>query len=299
MRIFVTGASGWIGAATVPQLIEAGHEVVGLARSEASADAIEAAGAEAHRGTLEDLDSLRKGASDADAVIHLAFIHDFTQMEANAQVDRRAVEAMGAVLEGSDRALVIASGVGALGGGGVRNERDTHDVRHPLRARGETEAFALSLASRGIRSSSVRLPPTVHGDGDHGFMATLVTVARDRGVAAYVGDGSNRWPAVHRVDAARLFCLAVDGAPAGTALHGVAEEGVALRDVAEVIGRMLDVPVVTVAPEGAIEHFGWLGIMLGADLPASSSITRELLGWEPTNIGLLEDLEAHYFVPSR
>jgi nucleoside-diphosphate-sugar epimerase len=295
MRVFVTGASGWIGSATVPLLIEAGHEVVGLARSEASAAVIEAARAEAHRGTLEDLDSLRKGASGADAVIHLAFIHDFTQMEANAQVDRRAVEVMGAVYEGSDRPLVIASGIGALGGGAVKSERDTHDLRHPLRARGETEALVLSLADRGVRSSSVRLPPTVHGDGDHGFMATLVSVARDKGVAAYVGDGANRWPAVHRADAARLFTLALDGAPAGTALHGVAEEGVALRDVAEVIGTQLDVPVVSIAPEGAIEHFGWLGMLLGADLSASSAITRELLGWEPTHLGLLADLEAHYF----
>jgi nucleoside-diphosphate-sugar epimerase len=295
MRVFVTGASGWIGSATVPQLVNGGHEVVGLARSEASAAAIDATGAAVHRGTLEDLDSLRKGAGDADAVIHLAFIHDFTQMEANAQVDRRAVEAMGAVLEGSDRPLVIASGIGALGGGGVRSERDTRDVRHPLRARGETEAFALSLADRGVRSSSVRLPPTVHGDGDHGFMATLVTVARDKGVAAYVGDGANRWPAVHRLDAARLFCLALDGAPAGTALLGVAEEGIALRHVAEVIGHRLGVPVVSIAPEDAIEHFGWLGMLLGVDLPASSAITQELLGWSPVQVGLLGDLEAHYF----
>ncbi len=296
MRVFLTGATGWIGAATVPKLIDAGHQVVGLARSDASAEALAAAGAEALRGTLEDVDSLRKGADGADGVIHLAYIHDFSQYEANALVDRQAIEAIAEVLEGSPRPLVFASGTGGLPGGGVRTERDRHDADHPLGARGRTEAFALSLADRGIRPVSVRLAPTVHGDGDHGFVAMLVGIARDKGVAGYVGDGANRWPAVHRLDAASLFCAALAHAPSGSALHGVAEEGVALGDVAEVIGRHLGVPVVSIAPSDALEHFGWLAMLLGADLPASSALTRELLGWEPTGPGLLADLEeGHYF----
>ncbi len=297
MRIFVTGASGWIGSATVPQLLGAGHEVVGLARSDASAAALTEAGAEVLRGELTDLASLRKGAGDADAVIHLAFIHDFSQYQENARIDREAVEAMGAVLEGSGRALVIASGVAAAKvHGQAFTERDGRDPSHPLSERGRTEEFALSLAARGVRSASVRLAPTCHGEGDHGFVATLVAVARERGVAAYVGDGANRWPAVHRLDVGVLFRKAVEDAPPGAVLHGVAEEGVALRDVAEVIGRHCAVPVTSIAPDQALEHFGWIGTIASADLPTSSAITRERFGWVPAQPGLLADLElGHYF----
>ena len=292
MRIFVTGASGWIGSATVPQLLGAGHEVIGLARSDASAAALTSAGAQVLRGELTDLHSLRKGADGADGVIHLAFIHDFSQYQESARVDREAVEAMGAVLEGSGRPLVIASGVAATKVQGVAlTERDGRDPSHPLSERGRTEELALSLAERGVRSASVRLAPTCHGEGDHGFMATLVATAREKGAAAYVGDGTDRWPAVHRLDAGVLFCKAVEDAPPGTVLHGVAEEGVALRDVAAVIGRHLAVPVVSIAPDEAIAHFGWIGMIASADLPTSSALTRERFDWVPAQPGLLADLE--------
>lgn len=296
MRVFVTGASGFIGSAVVPELIIAGHEVVGLARSDASAAALSAAGAKVQRGSLEDLDSLRDGANGSDGVIHLAYIHDFSQFDANARTDRRAIETIGAALEGSDRPLVIASGTAALAAGRLSTERDTVDPGHPFAERAESEKAALSFAARGVRSSSVRLPPTVHGAGDHGFLASVVDVARDKGVAGYIGDGSNRWPAVHRLDAAHLFRLAVENAPAGSVLHGIGDEGVPLRDVAEVIGRHLNLPVVSVAAGDALDHFGWLGGLLGADVPASSALTRDLLGWQPTHLGLIADLdEGHYF----
>jgi nucleoside-diphosphate-sugar epimerase len=306
MRVFVTGASGWIGSAVVPELIGAGHEVVGLARSDASAEALAAAGAEVHRGTLDDLDGLRSAAVASDGVIHLAFKHESAfsgDFQGAADADRRAVETFGDALAGSDRPLVIASGTIGIALGRVATERDGHGPASAMAAMGPgprtrwgTAELTLSLASRGVRSSVVRLPPTNHGDGDNGFMATLVGIGRDKGVSGYMGDGSQRWPAVHRLDSARLFRLALEAAPAGSTLHAVADEGVPLRDIAEVIGRHLDLPVVSIAPEGAGEHFGFLAALLGIDVPASSALTREQMGWQPTQPGLIEDLEqGHYF----
>jgi nucleoside-diphosphate-sugar epimerase len=306
MRVFVTGASGWIGSAVVPELIGAGHKVIGLARSEDSAAALIAAGAEVHRGSLDDLDSLRSAASASDGVIHLAFKHDlaFTgDFLGAADADRRAVETFGEALAGSDRPLVIASGTLGIAPGRVATERDGHDDDPSLAVFGEgpqarraTAEFVLSLASRGVRSSVMRLPPTNHGDGDHGFVATLVAIARDKGVSGYIGDGSNRWPAVHRLDSARLFRLAVEEAPAGSTMHAVADQGVPIRDVAEVMGRHLELPVVSISPGDAGEHFTWLAHFLAADSPASSALTREMLGWQPTHPGLIDDLDqGHYF----
>ncbi|GAA1085299.1 MULTISPECIES: SDR family oxidoreductase [Streptomyces violaceusniger group] len=300
MRVFVTGASGWIGSAVVPELIGSGHRVVGLARSDTSAAALTAAGVEVVRGTIDDLDVLGSTAAASDAVIHLAFKHDiaFTgDFQGAAEADRRAVDTFGDALSGTDRPFVLASGLAGLAPGRVATERDTPTIDgSPVSVRPATAQAVLALASRGVRSSVVRLSPTCHGDGDNGFMAALVAIARAKGVSGHIGDGANRWPAVHRLDAARLFRLAVEKAPAGSVLHGVAEEGVPIRDIAEAIGRHLDVPVTSVAPEAAAEHFTWLGGFLGQDLPASNALTRELLDWRPTHPGLLEDLdEGHYF----
>jgi nucleoside-diphosphate-sugar epimerase len=307
MRVFVTGASGWIGSAVVPELLGAGHEVVGLARSDAAAAALTAAGAEAHRGSLDDLDSLRGAAEAADGVIHLAFKHELAfsgDFQGAADADRRAVETFGEILAGSDRPFVLASGLLGLAPGQVATEQDGHGSDAAVaafgggpRARWETAEFTLSLASRGVRSSIVRLAPTNHGDGDNGFMATLVSIARERGASGYVG--ANRWPAVHRLDSARLFRLALEQAPAGSTLHAAADEGVPIREIAEVIGRHLELPTVSVAPEDAGEHFTWLGGFIGLDAPASSAQTRELLGWQPAQPGLIDDLEeGHYFSDS-
>ena len=306
MRVFVTGASGWIGSAVVPELIGAGHQVIGLARSDDSAVALTAAGAEVHRGSLDDMDGLRRAADASDGVIHLAFKHELAfsgDFLGAATADRNAVEAFGEALAGSDRPLVIASGTLGVAPGHVATELDGHGDGESLAAYGAgplarraTAEFVLSLAANGVRSSVMRLPPTNHGDGDNGFMATLVAIARDKGVSAYIGDGSNRWPAVHRLDSARLFRLALEGAPAGSTLHAVADQGVPIRDIAEVIGRHLAVPVVSIAPEEAGEHFTWLSNFLAVDSPASSTLTRELLGWRPENLGLIEDLDrGHYF----
>jgi nucleoside-diphosphate-sugar epimerase len=306
MRIFVTGASGWIGSAVVPELIGTGHEVVGLARSDASAAALTAAGAQVHRGTLDDLDSLRDAATAADGVIHLAFKHDLAfsgDFQGAADADRRAVETFGEALAGSDRPLLIASGLLGLAPGQVATEQDGHGSHAAVaafgggpQARWETAELTLSFADRGVRSSIVRLPPTNHGDGDNGFIATLVSIAREQGVSGYIGDGANRWPAVHRLDSAHLFRLGLEQAPAGSTLHAVADEGVPVREIAAVIGRHLDIPVESISPEDAGEHFSWIGGFLGLDAPASSELTCELLGWQPTQPGLLADLdEGHYF----
>ncbi len=306
MRVFVTGASGWIGSAVVPELIGAGHQVVGLARSDDSAAALAAAGAAVIRGSLDDLDVLRGAAAAADGVIHLAFKHDlaFTgNFSAAANADQLAIETFAEALEGTERPLLIASGTLGLGAGHVATERDG-TASDPAAAQAVAGAegrlanahLTLALASRGVRSSVVRLPPTVHGDGDNGFMAALVGIARDKAVSGYLGDGSNRWPAVHRFDAAPVFRLGLETAPAGSVLHAIADEGVPVRDIAEVIGRHLDVPVVAIAPEDAAAHFSWLAGFIGADSPASSALTRELLGWQPTHPGLIEDLDqGHYF----
>jgi nucleoside-diphosphate-sugar epimerase len=305
MRVFVTGASGWIGSAVVPELLGAGHQVVGLARSDTSAAALAAAGAEVRRGGLDDLETLRDEAAKSDGVIHLAFKHDIAfsgDFQGAADADRRAVEVFGDVLAGSDRPLVIASGTLWVAPGRIATERDGHerDTAAALgdgpRTRSQTSELVLGFADLGIRSSVLRLPPTVHGDGDHGFMATTVGIARNTGVSAYIGDGGNRWPAVHRLDAARLFHRAVEDAPAGSTLHAVADEGVPIRDIAEVIGRHLNLPLVSISPDEAGRHFSWLAGFLAADSPASSALTQELLGWHPTHTGLIEDLdEGHYF----
>ena len=298
MRVFVTGASGFIGSAVVQELRGAGHDVVGLARSDASAEALAGAGAEIHRGSLEDLDSLRSGAQASDGVVHLGYVHDFSKMEDNVRVDRAAIETLGATLAGSDRPLVIASGTLFLAPGGqTATEQDAGNPSDDaVGGRRLNEQLLLSLAERGVRSASMRLTPTVHGEGDHGFVPILIGVAREKGVSGYVGDGSSRWPAVHRLDAARLCRLALEGAPGGSVLHAVAEEGVPTREIAEAIGRGLGLPVASIAPEAALEHFGFLGALFGVDSPASSTLTRERFGWHPEEPGLIEDLNAgHYF----
>ncbi len=304
MRFFVTGASGWIGSATLAELLDAGHEVVGLARSDDSAARIEAAGGVAFRGDLDDAEGLVDAASGSDGVIHLAFQHQVAwngDFPAAAAADRRAVEAMGTALAGSDRPFVLASGLLGLPVGRPATENDGlvpgPAIRsNPAGARAATALLALSLRGIGVRSSVLRYPPTVHGDGDHGFVATFVDIARRSGMSAYVGDGSNRWPAVHVSDAARLTRLAAESAPAGSVLHAVGDEGVAFRDIADRIGRHLGVPVRSVSPGQAAGHFGHLGHFAGVDSPATAAVTRQMLGWAPTGPGLLDDLDmGHYF----
>ncbi|MGW0855820.1 SDR family oxidoreductase [Streptomyces sp. NPDC002690] len=310
MRVFVTGASGWIGSAVVPELVAAGHQVIGLARSDDAADALAKAGAEVRRGSLDDLGVLRDTAAEADGVIHLAFRHDLAfsgRFGAAAEADRLAIDAFGEALAGSARPLVIASGILGLAPGRVATEADGQPPTEGgaegagVPATGPasrlTNAHAtLALAERNVRACVLRLPPTVHGDGDHGFLAAIVATARAKGVSGYVGDGTQRWPAVHRDDAARLFRLALEGAPAGSTLHAVADEGVPIRAVAEVIGDHLGLPVVPVEPADAAEHFAWLADLLALDSPATGERTRALLGWRPTGPGLLEDLgRGHYF----
>ncbi|MBI1376293.1 MAG: NAD-dependent epimerase/dehydratase family protein [Frankiales bacterium] len=290
MRLFVTGASGWIGSATVRSLLAAGHEVVGLARSTGSAETVERLGARARRGDLTDLDSLRAGAADSDGVVHLAYLHDFSRIADAARLDLEAITALGEALEGSGRPLVVASGTMGLAPGRVGTEGDVPDPSaHPRSA----SAYAVAaLADRGVRGVVVRFAPTVHGPGDRGFVAALVAAARERGVSAYVDDGANRWPAVHRLDAAELVRLAVEQAPPGSAVHATAEPGIPSREIAEAIGRNLGLPVVSVPRERATDHFGWIGMFFGADVPASSERTQALLGWRPTNPGLIADLDA-------
>ncbi|WP_433605164.1 SDR family oxidoreductase [Dactylosporangium sp. CA-139114] len=288
MRIFVTGASGWIGSAVTAELLGAGHQVVGLARSDAAAATVANLGAEVRRGTLDDLDALRAGAADSDGVVHLGYNHDFSRMADATRTDLAAITALGETLAGSDRPLLIASGVAGLPGNPA-TERDFADpVGHPRMANAQA---ALAFAERGVRSGVIRFAPTVHGDGDHGFVSVLVGVARERGVSAYIGEGGS-WPAVHRLDAAALVRLALDKAPAASVLHAVAEQGVPTREIAGAIGRGLDLPVKSIPAEEAAAHFGWIGAFFGLDSHASSDATRELLGWTPTHPGLLADLDA-------
>jgi nucleoside-diphosphate-sugar epimerase len=293
MRVFITGASGWIGSAVIPELLGAGHQVVGLARSDAAAKRVAASGAEVLIGDVQDLDVLRAGAEQADGVVHLAFRHDIAwngRFAEAAASDRRAIEVFGEVLSGSDRPLAIASGVAGLRADGVVTERDLpSDAVSP---RAASERAVLALAERGVRSMSVRFAPTVHGAGDHGFIARIVDADRSYSAAAYVGEGDNRWAAVHRSDAARLVRLGIERAPGGSVLHAVGEEGIAMRDIANAISRHFELPTTTISPEEAGERFGFLGQFVGLDMPASSAITRELLGWRPTGPTLIEDIGA-------
>jgi nucleoside-diphosphate-sugar epimerase len=293
MRVFVTGATGFVGSAIVRELIDAGHQVLGLARSDAGAASLVAEGAGVHRGSLEDLESLRSGAAAADGVIHTAFIHDFSNYAPAAESDRRAIETLGVALAGSDRPLIVTSGtLVAQSQGPLATEEDVANPSFPRKS----EEAALATVSQGVCASVVRLPPSVHGKGDHGFVPRLIAIAREKGVSAYVGDGLNRWPAVHRLDAAHLYRLVLEKGSAGASYHGVADEGVPAREIAEAIGRRLNVPVVAKSHEEAADNFGWIGLFFGMDGPASSAQTQERLGWRSFQPGLIADLDAaHYF----
>ncbi|MFL6119044.1 SDR family oxidoreductase [Actinophytocola sp.] len=292
MRVFVTGATGFVGSAVVRELLGAGHQVVGLARSEEKAAALAATGAEVLLGDLTDLDSLRRGAADSDGVVHTAFIHDWADFAGSLETERRVVTALGEVLAGSDRPLVVSSATAAVAEGRAATEEDPVDPASP---RLVSERTAFSFLDRGVRASVLRLP-IVHGEGDHGFVPVIIAAAREKGVSAYPGDGANRWPTVHRLDVANLFRLVLESAPPGTIVHPVAEEGVPVREIAEVIGRQLNVPVTSVPSADAVGHWGFVGHFFARDMHVSSALTRERFGWQPVRPGLVADLEkGHYF----
>ena len=292
MRVFVTGATGFIGSAIVQELFEAGHKVLGLARSDAGAKSLTAARAEVHRGSLQDLESLKRGAAAAEGVIHCAFIHDFSDFEANCAVDKAAIEAMGAALAGSNKSFIATSGVLGLAMGRTGTEEDSPSSDFPRKS----EEAGLALVAQGVRAMVIRLSPSVHGDGDRGFVPTLISTAREKGFATYVGDGKNRWPAVHRLDTARLYRLAIEKGTAGAKFHGVADESIPVKEIAEIIGKRLGVPAVSKSPAEAGALLGFVGHVLGMDAPTSSRLTQEKLGWKPTHAGLIQDLEkGRYF----
>ncbi len=286
MRIFVTGATGFVGSAVVQELLAHGHHVVGLARSDDGVAKLAQAGATALRGTIQDHDVLRHGASESDGVAHLAFNHDFSKFAQNIADDAAAIAALGAAIEGSDRPLLVTSGLALQASGPVATESDNPAPHFPR----QSEAAAAAAAARGVRASAVRLPPSTHGQGDHGFVPILINIAREKGVAAYIGDGENRWSATHRFDAARVFRLALERGAEGGPFHAVAEESIPFRAIAEAIGQGLNLPVASLSPDEAEAHFGWFAPFAGFDLAASSARTRTLLGWEPTEIGLLADM---------
>jgi nucleoside-diphosphate-sugar epimerase len=297
MRVFVTGASGWIGSATVDELLAAGHEVTGLARSDASAEALQAKGVRVQRGDLDDLASIRAGTEAAEAVIHLANKHDFSNPAASAAAERAAVQTISDTLTGTGRPFLLASGVAALAQGRPATESDPSPFHGPDSPRGGSENLAFEYVARGVHTVSLRFAPTVHGAGDHGFIAAIAAVAREKKVSGYPGDGTNRWAAVHRSDAARLVAQGLAKAPAGTRLHAVAEAGIPTRDIATAIGRALGLPVTSIDPSDVPGHFGWIGAFFGMDLAATSTVTRELLGWVPVGPTLIEDIDAGGYSP--
>lgn len=287
MKVFVTGASGFVGSAVVQELLRAGHEVRGLVRSDEAARAVAAAGAEAFHGSIDDPDSLTRGATGVDGVIHTAYNHNFAEYEKAGQTEAQAIAALGKALAGTDKPLVVTSGLAGLANG-LETDVSSFGVR-------PSEPAALALVPQGVRAMVVRLAASVHDAGDHGFVPYLIQVARQKGRAAYIGEGQNHWPAVHRLDAARLFRLVLEHGEAGARYHGVGERGIALRELAEVIGRKLRVPVASVSPDEAADHFGWMARFAGLNMQASSQLTQQRLGWQPTHIGLLADMEANYF----
>jgi nucleoside-diphosphate-sugar epimerase len=298
MRVFVTGATGFVGSAILRELIDAGHKVLGLARSDASAKSLAAAGADVHRGSLEDLESLRSGADAVDGVIHTAFIHDFSKYKESCEIDRRAIEALGSALVGSDRPLIFTSVTALVGQGRVATE-DLPVSNASSLPRAVSEEAAAAVAAQGVSASVVRLPPSVHGEGDRAFVPILINIAREKNVSAYIGDGLNRWPAVHRLDAARLFRLVLEKCAARANYHGVAEEGVPFRQIAEVIGRRLNVPVLSKSSEETNKHFDWFAHFAALDNPTSSERTRQLLEWQPEQPGLISDMDGPSYFQKR